>query len=93
MLHPTLAHQKAHLKQSLEEEEEEAVVALVEALMEGKSTTQRPYCFQHGYAYKDKEGHWGTTCNYMIQNEYNERFLNARSPCTIDGYVCSTKNV
>ena len=59
----------------------------------GKSTTQRPYCFQHGYAYKDKEGHWGTTCNYMIENEYEERFLNARSPCTIDEYVGSTKNV
>ena len=29
----------------------------------------------------------------MIQNEYDERFLNARSPCTIDGYVGSTKNV
>ena len=35
MLHPTIAHRKAQLKQSLEEEEEEAVVALVEALMEG----------------------------------------------------------
>ena len=94
MLHPTLNHRKAQLKQTLEEEEEEAVVALVEALMEGgKSTTQRAYCFQHGYAYKDEEGHWRTTCNYMIENEYEERFLNARSPCTIDGYVGSTKNV
>ena len=35
MLHSTLAHRKVYLKQTLEEEEEEAVVALVEALMEG----------------------------------------------------------
>ena len=35
MLHLTLAHPKLQLKRSLEEEEEEAVVALVDALMEG----------------------------------------------------------
>lgn len=35
MLHPTLDHRKAQLKQTLEEEGEEAVVALVEALMGG----------------------------------------------------------
>ena len=37
MPHSTLVHRKAHLKQTLEEEEEEAVVALVEALMEGEN--------------------------------------------------------
>ena len=46
-----------------------------------------PYCFHHGYAYKDKEGYWGATCKYMIENEYEEHFLNVRSPCTIDGFV------
>ena len=57
-------------------------------------TASKPYCFHHGYAYKDKDGHWGTTCKHMIENEYEERFfLNVRSPCTIDGYVGSTQNV
>ena len=91
MLHPTLVHRKAHLKHTLEEEEEEAVVALVEALMEGGNPQHSDHTASNmAMPMKTKRG---TTCNYMIENEYEERFLNARSPCMIDGYVGSTKNV
>ena len=85
MLHPTLDHRKAQLKQTLEEEEEEAVVALVEALMEGANPQYNDHTASNmTMPIKTKMGTGEPPANILLRMNMNNVFLTRarRAPST-----------